>query len=153
MRRKDQCCEECNRLRELAAPFVRHYAPFMDEWADDIETSSFARVTFGQMRALRAAIETGSTRRVRVPGANDSLLPCLLCNGPGHLTRFNEPHTGGRGWHVVCHGDDRCMLYCSTPYSVSSTRGEAISRWNNPLLTKSGSRERTKNVQTFVKTK
>lgn len=43
-------------LAEAAKPFVAHYEAWMDEWPDDAQTSTFARVTFGQLRTLRALI-------------------------------------------------------------------------------------------------
>ncbi|MHC2016365.1 hypothetical protein [Methylobacterium sp. CM6247] len=43
-------------VRAALAPFVTHYQPWMDDWADDALCTVFARVTFGDLRRARAAI-------------------------------------------------------------------------------------------------
>lgn len=58
--------EQIKRLESLAASapavrqsllkFVRHYEPWMDRHGDDVEVSSFARHTFGDLRQARAAL-------------------------------------------------------------------------------------------------
>jgi hypothetical protein len=45
-------------LREALAPLVAHYAPWMDEYADDVECPVYSRYTFGQLRAARRALAT-----------------------------------------------------------------------------------------------
>lgn len=51
-------------LREAAAPFVKHWQKWMDDdeyLTDDDEMPTFARVTFGQVRRLRAALAATPT--------------------------------------------------------------------------------------------
>lgn len=44
-------------LCEAVAPFVAHYEPWMDEHADDVSAGVFPRTSFGQLRALKRAVE------------------------------------------------------------------------------------------------
>ncbi|CAB4187839.1 hypothetical protein UFOVP1166_1, partial [uncultured Caudovirales phage] len=41
---------------EALSVFVRHYEPWMDDHADGDQVSTFARHTFGQLRAARAIL-------------------------------------------------------------------------------------------------
>jgi len=48
-------------LRAALAPFVAHYAPWMDEHPDDAWVTVHPRVTFGQLRAARDALAVART--------------------------------------------------------------------------------------------
>jgi len=56
------------------------------------------------------------------------LLLCPFCGGPGHLQ--HSTFEIDAGWHVVCHGQKDCPLYCSEPYQVHGDEADAVTRWN-----------------------
>lgn len=105
-------------LRAALEPFVKHWQTWMDEtdeygrlnWSDDIEMSTFARVTFGDLRRARAALARPEPERV------EGLLPCPFCGGRAE-----------RLW------DDDCFIACPKcrtygPNGEDRTRGET--EWN-----------------------
>lgn len=61
--------EDTDALRSVLKPFVRHYEPWMDEarWEDGDQMSTFARITFGDLRRARAAL----ARPLPEPQADD----------------------------------------------------------------------------------
>ena len=65
--------------------------------------------------------------------AGGGLLPCPMCEGPGHLQHTVQQLDDG--WHVICHGKKDCPLFCSTPYRLHDTKAEARAAWNrrNPV--------------------
>lgn len=46
--------EQLQEAAKVVEPFVQHYEPWMEEHADDAQSSTFSRHTFGQLRAARA---------------------------------------------------------------------------------------------------
>jgi len=48
--------ERLAKAAEALEKFTGHYEPWMDRWADDAESSTFSRHTFGQLRSARAII-------------------------------------------------------------------------------------------------
>lgn len=60
--------------------------------------------------------------------AGGGLLPCPMCDGPGHLQHTVQQLDDG--WHVICHGKKDCPLFCSTPYRLHDTKAEARAAWN-----------------------
>lgn len=71
------------------------------------------------------------------------LLPCPFCGGPGHLQ--HSTFEIDSGWHVVCHGQKDCPLYCSEPYQVHGDEADAATRWNTraapPAMDRKAARE------------
>ena len=65
--------------------------------------------------------------------AGGGLLPCPMCDGPGHLQHTVQQLDDG--WNVICHGKKDCPLFCSTPYRLHDTKAEARAAWNrrNPV--------------------
>lgn len=55
-RQRNDALARGDRLCEAATPFVSHYQAWMATYDDQVEMSVFARVTFGQVRALRDAL-------------------------------------------------------------------------------------------------
>lgn len=45
-------------LRTALKPFTCHYSPWMDEWADHVETSTYPKHTFGDVRRAIAALSS-----------------------------------------------------------------------------------------------
>lgn len=60
--------------------------------------------------------------------AGGGLLPCPMCDGPGHLQHTVQQLDDG--WNVICHGKKDCPLFCSTPYRLHDTKAEARAAWN-----------------------
>lgn len=48
--------QERDRLREALEPFIKHHAPWMNEWSDELECTTYSRHTFGDLRRARAAL-------------------------------------------------------------------------------------------------
>jgi hypothetical protein len=59
------------------------------------------------------------------------MLACPFCGGVGRL-RY-DTYELDAGYHVVCHGNKNCPLYCSDPYRVFDTEAEAVTAWNTRL--------------------
>lgn len=62
------------------------------------------------------------------PTVGVALKPCPFCGGRAHM-EFGEFELDA-GFHVVCHGDKNCPLYCSQPYRVHDAEADAVRVWN-----------------------
>ncbi|BCI69976.1 hypothetical protein SPKIRA_08060 [Sphingomonas paucimobilis] len=73
------------------------------------------------------------------------MLPCPFCEGPGHLQ--HSTFEIDAGWHVVCHGQKDCPLYCSEPYQVHGDEADAVNRWNTRAAPPAMDREAVERVR------
>lgn len=73
-----QALAKLESLREAAAPFVRHYEKWMDDHDDASEPASYSRVTFGDLRRLRAALATLTPASPEVDPFQQRVQPWLM---------------------------------------------------------------------------